>query len=634
MAFGLASCSSDEPLVDNQGAVAEKDEVRFLRVAVANPTSNSRATADDFEAGTDAENYVGQMYFKFYDINGNHLGYEATQLDEFTDNASTGNVGLIKERVLQITVEKGKAYPAYVVCFINPVDFTPVQTMTDKMETLRNLRRGDYKNAAGNYTMSNSCYFGTDPLTGATDVKMSGAPIMAGQLYTTKEAAADANASAVDIYVERYAAKVNFNLAENAVQPVTYGSYTLNFNPEYWTINADAPSMYAIKRFSDSDADTDVLPTFAAVNEMLGGWNSWNDAANFRSYWACSPGFYATAFPRVSDDIMDNMTGNNTGAGWPEFNNANTATGFALRYYSYNQIAGNGAASFGRGVPAVAGASATKYTLENTMGVDAFASLNPKAAAPSALLVGNYTVTKNGAEVSFGEDGFCLYQNGVYAAGATAPADEKTILNALLDANGILFDGSGNRISSTNFPEGIRDLFEVRHPSKAVRGTQAVPHRYVTLQIKEGTENFTGLYYQPDGAATKVPVEVSAGQTAEQLVNQINTLLWQQIGSAGQYTNGKCYFSIPIRHLGFTESEDGAPLTDGVLDWTKVKVGDFGLVRNHVYTINVSNIEGRADGIQGFDNPLVPSMDENNYFVKYRINILNWRIVPQQNITL
>ncbi|MDE6557167.1 MAG: Mfa1 fimbrilin C-terminal domain-containing protein, partial [Duncaniella sp.] len=553
-------------------------------------------------------------------------------------------VGLIKEAVLQISIAKGDPYPAYVVCFLNPVDFTPVDKMKGAMETLRDLRRGDYANGNKNFTMSNSVYFGSDPLTGATNVKMSGAPISASQLYTTKEAAEAGTASAVDIYVERYAAKVNFNLAVGAIKDYTYGGYTLTFNPEFWTINADAPSMFAIKRYADSDAETTGIPTMAAVDEMLEGWNSWNDPANFRSYWACSPGFYATQFPRVSDDIIDNMTPGVTGAGYPIFNSeaegyvqAGTRTGFALRYYSYNQVAGVVTGSFGKGVPAVAGTQATKYTLENTMGKAAFESLNPKAAAPSAILVGNYTVKKGDAELSF-PDGFCLFEDGVYAAGATAPAeDEKTILDRMLDKNSILWTniaGEYVRINSGNCPEGLKSLFTVKHPNKEVRGTQAVPHRYVTLQIVDGTTNFTGLYYKPDGAADFIPVEVSAGQTAEQLVTNINTLLWQQIGNASQYTNGKCYFSIPIRHLGYTESEDGAPETDGSLDWTKVRVGDFGLVRNHVYTINVTSIEGRADGIQGLNNPLVPSMDENNYYVKYRINILNWRVVPTQNVVL
>lgn len=66
-----------------------------------------------------------------------------------------------------------------------------------------------------------------------------------------------------------------------------------------------------------------------------------------------------------------------------------------------------------------------------------------------------------------------------------------------------------------------------------------------------------------------------------------------------------------------------------------MRVGDFGLVRNHVYTLTVSQIKGLGTGIENLDYPIVPPMEMDDYFIKYRINILNWRIVPEQkNIIL
>lgn len=630
LALGLASCSSDEP-VNND--VAQNDEVRFLRVAIANAPASRAAT---FQDGIENENTVGSLYFKFYDVNGNAINAETVSLDDLTDGTvgKDQNVGAIKESVVQISIPRNTAYPAYVVCFINPVSWDHANNNTGTMEDLRNLTREDFSDGT-NFAMTNSVYFGTDPISGATNVKMSGAPILASQLYTTKEDAKKADAASVDIYVERYAAKVNFTLAENAVKPYPYGDYSLTFTPEFWSINADAPSMYAVKRYADSNAATQTIPTMTSVDAMLEGWNSWNDPTNFRSYWACSPSFYATDFPQVSDNIIDKVT-TGTGAGV-------AIEPYALCYYSYNQIAGNeGYNGFGKGKSVTPGATNYKYTLENTMGKDAFGSVNPKAAAPSVVLVGNYTIAKGETPIN-AATGFCLYNSQLCYLG-TVPAEDaegKTIMNVLLDANRVLYTATTTegtttytRISSTNLPAGMADLFEVVHPNASVRGNQAVPHRYVTLQLKQGTTNFAGLFYRPDGAATYVPVEVNAGQSAEEVVNQVNTLLWQQIGNASQYTNGKCYFSIPIQHLGYTERTTGAPVTDGKLDWKKVKVGDFGLVRNHVYDINVTEISGRADGIQGLDNPLVPSMDSNDYWVKYRINILNWRVVLTQSTVL
>ena len=61
----------------------------------------------------------------------------------------------------------------------------------------------------------------------------------------------------------------------------------------------------------------------------------------------------------------------------------------------------------------------------------------------------------------------------------------------------------------------------------------------------------------------------------------------------------------------------------------------MGLVRNHVYKISVKAIKGMATGIDNLNYPIVPPMDADDYYVKYQINILGWRVVPtQENIIL
>ena len=231
-------------------------------------------------------------------------------------------------------------------------------------------------------------------------------------------------------------------------------------------------------------------------------------------------------------------------------------------------------------------------------------------------------------------DGFCTYNSNLYYRTAVPgnDADGKTIMNAFLAANQILFvNQTGTLLNDGNATDAIREMFEVVHPSKAVRDLQGqpTPHRYVTLQLKKGEGiDYTGLYYRPMGTDNRRPVTAA-------VVDQLNLQLWSQLGVARAYTQNKGYFSIPIQHLGITENTVDNPIVDGVIDWKKVRVGDFGLVRNHVYDIQVGGIQGMASGIENLDNPLVPSMEENEYYVKYKINILNWRVVPaQENIIL
>lgn len=77
-------------------------------------------------------------------------------------------------------------------------------------------------------------------------------------------------------------------------------------------------------------------------------------------------------------------------------------------------------------------------------------------------------------------------------------------------------------------------------------------------------------------------------------------------------TEGKAYYFIPIRHLG----------TD------KTKVGYYGIVRNHVYSINIQNMFGFGTPV--YDpaktiEPTIPSSDAT--YLAARINVLSWRVV-------
>lgn len=653
LAAGISACSDDTPAPDT-GEVAQKDEMLYMRVAILEPSgisSRVENTSTNFEDGIGTENDVKNLYFKFYDATGKPVNTQKVTTDlEFTDPASTLNpgapsVGKVKEAIVSFPLNKGASYPAYVMCFINPVSFSALATESQvNMVDLRDSTRISYKAPDGSFAMNNSVYYGLDEVTGATKVKISGTPIKSTQIYTSEQAAKDAT-DAINIYVERYAAKVKFAIGKDAIQTTTVGSYTLTFTPEAWTINADANSMYAVKRFGKEQpvaGKTQPIPTFTEVDNMLSGWENWNDEALRRSYWACSPSYYASVFPQVSDQIADKVPSTTTTPSDDSKYGAGKLVGdYMLKYYSYNQICNPSSQSTGKGITTwTAEADGTlpcKYVLENTMGKDAFASLNPKAAAPSLLLVGNYQLTATTGTNAIAKDTkFYIYQSEIFfdnSVPTNAAGNAQTMLDKFLDSNMILaIDQNGTLLKSANAAtNNLKGFFTVKHPDKTVRGDIAVPHRYVTLQFSETNLNDdTPLFYKPNGSDTWVRV-------TNVVKNQINTLLWQQLSNARAFTQGKAYFSIPIAHIGLTENTtDESPKDEnGNIVWSKVRVGDFGLVRNHVYTLTVSQIKGLGTGIENLDYPIVPPMEADDYFIKYRINILNWRIVPEQkNIIL
>lgn len=639
--LALTACSNELP---NSGPqLVENDEMRYLRVSIASAPD----TRAEFQKGTTDENKVNSMYFKFYDINGDAIEEYDSNNTEFTwvDNKAnegepTPSVGRIGTAIVSISLKKGAPKPSYVIAFINPVNYTDLHKQ-ENMQKLRDTKRESF-GSLGDFAMSNSAYYGPDGVADDQKEKIMATSISEDMLYTSKEEASKDTAKAVDIYVERYAAKVSFTLKDNAVKDQSLSDYTLTFEPEAWTVNADAPTMYASKRFENSDAENHNIPTYGEVQDMLGTWTQWNDAPNHRSYWACSPSYYATNFPNVSDNIIDKMPNGKTGAGV-------AVAPYDLKYYSFNQITGEDSGFSGVGVTAMTnGGENYKYVMENTMGDDAFHCLNPKAAAPSLVLVGGYKIKYKGTEIANIGEGFCRYDDKLFWRG-NVPAEDpdgKTIVQELINRNLILFkDKTGGDDNLLKYNDVVAEMFEVVHPNKDVRGTQDIPHRYVTLQLKNTLtkEQLSTLFYKPVGANSYIPLatETSTDAQVKAIITDINKQLWAQLGNARAYSGGKGYFSIPIQHLGMTENKTNPPydvikneageVISETLNWKKVRVGDFGIVRNHVYSIEVSSIDGFASGIEDPDNPLVPSMEDDNYWVKYRVNILNWRVVPAQS---
>lgn len=618
MALAMTGCSSDEPGgVQNDKA----EKTVYLRVAIADVNTASRAAnnATNFLDATEDESKIHSLQFRFFDAAGNPID-QASETDyDFVDaTAEQGapSVDRVKEAVVQVNLAQGQALPAYVLVFANTVDWTGVTNGT-LMNGYRNVEREGYLDNDGYFVMNNSVYYGTDAVSGQNNVKISGTPIQAGQLFTTKaEAEAATDGEVVDIYIERRAARVDVQLAD-AITPYSVGGYTLTFVPSAWTVTADAQSMYAIKRFATTQDADGVIPSKAEVDAYLGTWTGWNDEPLSRSYWACSPSFYATNFPRVSDNIVD-VAENGTGAG-------EVVAPFALKYYSFNQV------NDGQTGSAIA-ANATKvtrYALENTMGKEAFASLNPNAAAPSVLLTGKYTITAGTTAIA-ANTSFAIWNNQLYFIGTvpTGALEGAQTIEAAMLAN--------QQIVATNengaMLRASRAGLAVQHPAANVRNGNAIAEERMTLQLTTLPTAGNMLYYKPVGSDTWEAID------SEEEMVYVNRQLAGQLNYAKAYTQGAAYFGIPIKHLRATEDTTNSPftVTDGkeTTDWTKVRVGDFGLVRNHVYTINITGITGLGDGVLDLNYPIVTPMNSYNYYIKYSIKVLNWRTVSTQNVIL
>lgn len=635
LAAGLASCSNDTEPNGIENGVAKYDQTHYLSVAVSSPVSASRA---NFEDGSTNESTVNQLLFVFYDNQGQPTATMQSfdQIDgQFTSDGTTDNVTKMWTSVVPVNMVQGQNMPSYVMCYVNPINIEGLGT-----RSLQDIQTSTVQAVKGErgFAMCNSVYYAQDPITGLTG-PMLATPIEASQLYSTKDAAS--KAPALDIYVERYAAKIGLTLADNTIADVTVGQdgkgdgvATLKFVPTYWRPNAICETLYPTKAFGTSADATGAFnplntPSLETMNGLFNGTTlgtGWNDAANFRCYWACSPSYFAGEYPYVSDDVddLDGNTGN-----------------YSIKYFNYNEIAGNvdgveGGLAYNNGFSTSNGATALGffYSRETTTNIKTIRDEetgNPVAAVASAVIVGKYTPAISGTPAE-GYDA-TLSQDGTFYVDGNNDvfyANETNAKKALIARQNVVFTDDKGANPATNL-----NLFSIAHPSKDVRGDRKVVGRYVTLQLTNITNDDTNpLYFWGTNAAGHnefIPI------TNENLT-LVNQHLWNMTGNLEVYYQGLSFFNIPIHHLNWDDSKcyktDETGKLTALYNWNNMPIGALGVVRNHVYNIEVTKITGRATGLRSDLQPIVPPKTDINYYVAARLNILAWKVVPTQKVEL
>ncbi len=142
------------------------------------------------------------------------------------------------------------------------------------------------------------------------------------------------------------------------------------------------------------------------------------------------------------------------------------------------------------------------------------------------------------------------------------------------------------------------------------RNSNAEKAYYVDFQLSTNANNF-GIYktwYMKSADGTYTKIASIDAMNAELL----------EVHPALVYNDGMTYYYTDIRHL--------ANNTD--------KVGAYGVVRNHVYVVNI-------DGITSFGTPIynptqdfveVETPEEIYTYVSAKINILSWRMVERDYV--
>lgn len=632
----FAACSADDPILDpenpagNGNKVADENMTMYVKVAVYGENGFNGRAADvngnpelpgDFADGTGKESEIQSIYFVFYDSNDNIVG---NVVNVPMDNASAtpdpdDTSEKTYEKTVAVSILKGQEKPSKVLCYLNPISLNDIQKPLNVIQT---VTRDNVIGAEGLFPMTNSVYYTSDQEgihpTIAVNIE---------ELYNT-EAEAEKSTSPVKIYVERRAARLKFKIAEDILDgnvvkntytsgttSARYPSYDLKFNIEGWDVNAQTRNSYLVKSFRKPDPATAAILaenyTYGELNNAInsnGGTWKWNNSAYHRSYWAVSPAYFVKEYPEVSSDVKGDE---NLIYIYPQKDD---------KTHSWNT---NWDGS-------------SNYYGEATVGTIALNSDNPAAAIASVVLKGYYTI--DGKAIDF----YAFQKNSegkyyIFPKQLSGTTGGMTMMDRFIQLQSVLYKPI-TRGDATAFEQiSMEDIgtayttiviqhpaASVLEPSGTVEGEEAmkVASRHQTLQVTAVPE--TPLYYANGNGYVQV---------TDDNLKEVNRALIQQLGFASFYDKGQAYFNIPIRHLGWYRTSNTQKGAQNI-DWSKVRVGDFGMVRNHAYSIEVESIEGLGTGIGNPTDPIIPPAETKDYFVKYSVSCLKWALVPSQKVKL
>lgn len=291
----MCACSSVESDVDDAPKVFTGDEA-YITVRLTDANAQTRASAGEYEEGSEAEHAVTNAYFYFYDASGNFVAEGSAWNGGFSSN---GNVEFKSNTIVALKGVSQKNFPKYMVTVLNrPTGFTPASTLALMEKKLSDDNGVGIYDGNGKFVMSTTSFkpaadaTGTNPPTYfTTEVKEEN--------FSLEPVDHTMNiANYVDVFVERLAAKVTLRVSDKLGNDTTINDsvyYTIrttvagqgNASTDSiaadtlyvkflgWKLNATAKRSNMVKNIDLGWADQ--YPGFA-----------WNNANDHRSFWGMS----------------------------------------------------------------------------------------------------------------------------------------------------------------------------------------------------------------------------------------------------------------------------------------------------------------------------------------------------------
>lgn len=586
VAMAISSCdSSTDPLVD---PLPIDGETTYMTIRLLDANTSSRAGVS-YENGMADEHRINDARFFFFDENGSYL-LEAGIWNGGEDNGDHGSTGNnVEFKGNCVVVLKGMTreyYPRYMLTVINAPTFRPESTLPLTAQSLAAQSINTIGNADGDkdyFVMSTSSYYGTNI---NHDNKYYYANLLSeANFHRQPEQDANGNfvipegVSVVDIYVERLAAKYQVDMTALANDKLQIDGRTL------YKINASIAGSINVDG-NGTTAGTDVYVELlgwdvnATANkthlakQLLPKWqttdpfDNWNSNDKYRCYW-CASALYDKAY----DDADYNY------ANWNSLSkkiNATAADPTEVRY---------------------------AYSNENTAMPSLIADTDNKLLNTRVTSV----VVKARVCDDQGRGMDMVRHNGLLF---TKTAYLQYLLNSINLGAGLLDvwyrDGDRYRQIDASY------LTLAKTDNGGTAEVRAVP-AYTASTLPE-TTYYKRAYVNDQYIYTPYTDGAAMLAALTELIDN-----GQRQWDAEAFTGGAMYYNIPIRHMVELPAS-GQPLLEG----------NYGVVRNHWYKIEISKLSNIGHGIFDPEEQIIPDDPEPEYYyLAAQINILSWKIVDQ-----
>ncbi len=590
--LALTGCSSESDYGTEPGGDVAGNGTAYMTVRISNVAT--RAAEGGFDQSKDrTEHDIISADFYFYDEAQTFVTRANVWNGGAENDGTGGNIEFNGNTVVALKGLSAKGFPKYVVTVLNcPQGFEPGRTLTEMGQLLAVANAADGGFLAGDkFIMSTSSYIhdGETPdfVTELTDDNFVNDP---GQISTP-----------VTIYVERLAAKVTMTIeagADGATSPLvpvagkedTYemkltiaggSNADTETDPDKIHVGAETMQIRFLGWTLNATAKKSLMMKHIKdwSNDELGF--VWNVRDFFRSYWGMSYNYDDAAYTYL--DAQN-----------PEIRATD-----ALNYTSYSAALENGAMR--------SKLSDAIYCAENT-NTGAIVTSNPAGTITTALLFAEITDAE-GRPLDLVRYNGMFFQEPHYIA---------YVLNNKKNLGGLNYYVKSEEGTTVRFDQVGTDDVEIVGRNGG----------YVIVKSKFDKD---AVLYAHTGAGQAVEdyTQIAADEAGKTAVEQLDAELagFNVEGSdAIAYKGGLMYYDIPIQHLNNPATRDPKQVLEA----------EYGVVRNHVYVLNITSLTNPGMGIFDPDEIIIPDdpfKEDKLYQVGADIKVLSWKIV-EQNVEL